>query len=144
MGEASSKRLLWAGSEPSAENVVLPTKRSASGVSTGATCTPASTSRRQTSTALYAPMPPETPRTTRGAGVPSVGLRRRLAGGRAFVLGRLLGGLGFLGGLGEPTLQRAQLGLRALGLGGQRVGVHPGVGGLGRGDLLERDRDRLA
>src|ERR1039458_6447337 len=96
MGEASSKRLLWAGSEPSAENVVLPTKRSASGVSTGATCTPASTSRRQTSTALYAPMPPETPRTTRGAGVPAVGIARRLAGGRAFVLGRLLGGVGCL------------------------------------------------
>src|ERR1039457_448675 len=110
MGEASSKRLLWAGSEPNAENVVLPTKRSASGVSTGATCTPASTSRRQTSTALYAAMPPGPPRATRGSWAPAVGIRRRLAGGRAFVLGRLLGGLGFLGGLGEPTLQRAQLG----------------------------------
>ncbi len=40
------------GSDASAENVTSPTNRVASSVRTGATCTPASTSRRHTSTAL--------------------------------------------------------------------------------------------
>ena len=40
------------GSEARAEKVTAPTKRVASSVSTGVTWTPASTSRRQTSTAL--------------------------------------------------------------------------------------------
>ena len=71
------------GSEASAENVTAPTKRVASSVSTGSTWTPASTSRRQTSTALYAAMPPETPRTapvvTRTSGQRSTGLPRSRA-----------------------------------------------------------------
>ena len=41
-----------AGSEANAEKVTAPTKRVASWVRTGVTCTPASTRRRQTSTAL--------------------------------------------------------------------------------------------
>ncbi len=56
-----------AGSDASAENVSAPTKRWASSVRTGETNAPASTSRRQTSTALYAAIPPETPRTIRCA-----------------------------------------------------------------------------
>ena len=52
------------GSEASAEKVTSPTNRVASSVRTGTTCAPASTSRRHTSTALYAAMPPVTPKTT--------------------------------------------------------------------------------
>ena len=52
MADASSHRLICAGSEPRASKVARPTNRVARSVSTGATCTPASTSRRQTSTAL--------------------------------------------------------------------------------------------
>ena len=52
IGEASSHRDRCTGSEARAEKVTAPTKRVASSVSTGVTCTPASTSCRQTSTAL--------------------------------------------------------------------------------------------
>ena len=52
MGEASSHTDVWVGSDPRASKVARPTKRVARSVSTGATCTPASTSRRQISTAL--------------------------------------------------------------------------------------------
>ncbi len=52
MGDDSSHSDLWAGSDASAENVTAPTKRVASSVSTGVTWMPASTRRRQTSTAL--------------------------------------------------------------------------------------------
>ena len=52
MGEASSHNDVCAGSEARAENVTAPTKRVASRVSTGITWAPASTSWRQTSTAL--------------------------------------------------------------------------------------------
>ena len=52
MGEASSHSVRCTGSEARAEKVTSPTKRVASSVSTGATWTPASTRRRQTSTAL--------------------------------------------------------------------------------------------
>ena len=51
-GMVPSHRLVWTGSEARAEKVTAPTKRVASSVSTGTTCAPASTSRRQTSTAL--------------------------------------------------------------------------------------------
>jgi hypothetical protein len=52
MGSGPSKREVRAGSEARAEKVSGPTKRVASSVRTGATWAPASTSRRQTSTAL--------------------------------------------------------------------------------------------
>ena len=80
IGSGPSNSDVRAGSDASAENVSAPTKRCASSVSTGATCTPASTSRRQTSTALYAAIPPQTPRTTAAAQ-----LGARLAG----IVGRL-------------------------------------------------------
>ena len=52
IGSGPSKSWERAGSEASAENVRAPTKRCASAVRTGATWAPASTSWRQTSTAL--------------------------------------------------------------------------------------------
>jgi hypothetical protein len=52
IGSVSSNSDVWAGSEASAENVVTPTKRVAPRVSTGTTCAPRSTRRRQTSMAL--------------------------------------------------------------------------------------------
>ncbi len=52
MGLASSHRLVCTGSLASAESVVRPMKCSAPAVITGTTCAPASTRRRQTSTAL--------------------------------------------------------------------------------------------
>jgi hypothetical protein len=52
MAETSSHTVVWVGSEPRASKVARPTNRVARSVSTGATCTPASTSRRQISTAL--------------------------------------------------------------------------------------------
>ena len=68
IGSGPSNSEVRAGSDASAENVSAPTNRCASSVRTGATCTPASTSRRHTSTALYAAIPPLTPRTTRRLG----------------------------------------------------------------------------
>ena len=53
-----------AGADARAENVVSPTIRRAPPVSTGVTCAPSATSRRHTSTALYAAIPPVTPSTT--------------------------------------------------------------------------------
>ena len=52
IGSGPSKSEVRAGSDARAENVSAPMKRCASSVSTGTTCAPASTSRRQTSTAL--------------------------------------------------------------------------------------------
>ena len=52
IASGASNNDVRAGSEASAEKVTSPTKRSASAVRTGATCADASTSRRQTSTAL--------------------------------------------------------------------------------------------
>src|SRR4029078_13424227 len=52
-------------SDASAENVGAPTRCVAPLVSTGMTYAPASIMRRHSSTALYAAMPPLTPRTTR-------------------------------------------------------------------------------
>src|SRR5579875_341002 len=59
-----SKSDVRAGSAARALQVSGATKRAAPRVSTGKTTAPRSLSRRQTSTALYAAMPPETPRTT--------------------------------------------------------------------------------
>src|SRR5271165_7296703 len=66
---APSHRPICAGSEAKASKVTLPTNRVARSVRTGATWMPASTSRRQISTALYAAMPAPTPSTTKGASV---------------------------------------------------------------------------
>ena len=52
IGDDSSHSDRCTGSEASAENVTAPTNFVASSVSTGVTWMPASTSRRQTSTAL--------------------------------------------------------------------------------------------
>src|ERR1700704_3955018 len=65
IGCSSSHNDVWAFSEPSASNVVRPTNRNAPSVNTGMTWAPSSTRRRQTSIALYAAIPPETPRTIR-------------------------------------------------------------------------------
>src|SRR5204862_7704457 len=65
MACSSSHNDVCAFSDPSASNVVRPTNSSAPCVNTGMTYAPASTSRRHTSTALYAAIPPETPRTIR-------------------------------------------------------------------------------
>src|SRR3981189_1611820 len=114
MGSGASSRDVRAGSGASAEKVTAPTKRWASSVSTGTTCAPASTRRRHSSAALYAAMPPVTPRTTRRprkdgrserSGDVGVAMRYRPAG--LLRLGRFLGvgalgaglGLGFVGRL---------------------------------------------
>src|SRR3954453_18723063 len=65
MACSSSHKDVCAFSDPSASNVVRPTNSSEPCVSTGMTYAPAFTSRRHTSTALYAAIPPETPRTIR-------------------------------------------------------------------------------
>ena len=65
IGLSSSHSEVCTGSLARAENVVRPTKCSAPAVITGTTCAPASTSRRQTSMALYAAIPPVIPRTMR-------------------------------------------------------------------------------
>src|ERR1700722_8092517 len=96
MGVAASHSDGWAGADANPENVTAPTKRVASLVRTGITCAPASTKRRHTSTALYAAIPPQTPKTIRGPGLPDAcsslairGIRcaRRLTCGRVLVLG---------------------------------------------------------
>src|SRR5690606_6436018 len=114
IGSGSSNSDVRARSDASAENVVSPTKRRAPRVSTGTTWAPPSTSRRQTSTALYAAIPPATPRTMRR---PSSKTRRP--------------GL-VVAGPGPGVLVR--LGALA------RAHHHD----LVAGDLLERDRQRLA
>ena len=63
MGDASSHKLVCTGSDASAETVTGPMNRCASSVMMGATCAPASTKCRHSSTALYAAIPPEIPRT---------------------------------------------------------------------------------
>src|SRR5262245_26369527 len=65
IGSASPNSSVCTRSDASAENVVSPTKRRAPLVMTGTTWAPRSTRRRQTSMALYAAMPPDTPRTMR-------------------------------------------------------------------------------
>src|SRR5437764_10791836 len=65
IGSGPSNSDVRAGSEARAEKVRGATKRTAPSVRTGITWAPASTRRRQTSTALYTAMPPLTPRTTR-------------------------------------------------------------------------------
>src|SRR5690242_7700923 len=99
----------------------------ASSVSTGATCTPASTSWRQTSTALYAAMPPHTPRTTRGTTQP-------LSGG----IGRLVARLGRDDGLDLGRFHGRGFG------GSDLFGIDALVHDLALSDFLERDRERLA
>src|SRR5689334_6369290 len=84
------------------------------------TCAPASTRRRHTSTALYAAMPPDTPRTIRlpssidGEGEPAL--------------------LGRLGAFGRRVTLGVSLGL----------GLGPDADDLVGRDLLEGDRQRLA
>jgi len=65
IGVGPSHRLVCTGSLARALNVVRPTNRSAASVITGMTYAPASISRRHSSTALYAAIPPVTPRTMR-------------------------------------------------------------------------------
>src|SRR5579883_1933874 len=174
MGEPSSHRLRWAGSEASAEKVTSPTNLVAAGVSTGTTCTPASTSLRHTSTALYAAMPPPTPRITwrrSSRPLPGTSVRppacprrpARLAGDRSLVdagrLGRIDRGGPGRHPTGRPLPSKVVEGCRLL-AGGAGHGllpdlvpdlVHrrlprlpPRVDDLAGGDLLERDRQRLA
>src|SRR5262245_7212809 len=130
MGAGDSNSVVRAVSEASAENVSAPTKRNASAVRTGATYPPASTSRRQTSTALYAAMPPLTPSTTRRP-------CRTVDGGAVIRATRALGsGLGGLDRLvGELDVGCDDL----IQLVGQRARLD-----LAHLDLLERDRQRLA
>ena len=114
---SSSHRLVCTGSLASADRVVMPRKCSAPLVITGTTWAPASTSRRQTSTALYAAMPPVTPRTMRlpaSMDVLDVGVS-----GDGVVAGLVGGGLVFGVGKLDP---------------------HDLVGG----DLFEPDAQRLA
>src|SRR3954453_1554297 len=103
IGVSSSHRLVCTGSLASADNVVVPRKCSAPLVITGTTWAPASTSRRHTSTALYAAMPPVTPRTMRlpaSMDVLDVGVS-----GDAVVADLVAGGLFFCGGkLGPDDL----------------------------------------
>ena len=61
----SSQSRVRTGSLASADSVVVPRNRSAPAVITGMTWAPASTKRRLISTALYAAIPPVTPRTMR-------------------------------------------------------------------------------
>src|SRR5437660_606324 len=65
IGSLSSHSEVRTRSDARAENVTSPTNRVASSDSTGMTWQPASTNRRHSSTALYAAMPPVTPRTMR-------------------------------------------------------------------------------
>src|SRR4051794_26215439 len=101
--------------------------RVASSVSTGITCAPASIIRRQSSTALYAAIPPETPSTTRRPRQTSAAA----TGGSARVVGR-----SGVTGLGELRL-RGERGELLL---GRQVPLDD----LADLDLLEGDRKRLA
>ena len=123
MGDSSSHSEVCTGSEASAEKVVVPTKCNAPSVRTGETWAPPSTKRRQTSIALYAAIPPVTPRTMRRPW--NAVMRQEWIGANAD--GSL--GLGLAGGF--------------CGLGvshGLDAHWHDLVGG----DLLEGDRERLA
>src|SRR5688500_16144806 len=114
MGLGPSNNEVCAGSLASAEKGRAPTNRVASFVRTGETKAPASTIRLHTSTALYAAIPPETPSTTRRPDSAPTGL----------------------GGVGVGS---------ALSVGFDLIdGLGPVIGDLGRRDLLEGDRQRLA
>src|SRR6056297_3455543 len=65
MGSSLSHNEVRTGSLANALSVVSPMNRCAARVMIGITWAPASTRRRATSTALYAAMPPLTPRTMR-------------------------------------------------------------------------------
>ena len=77
-GRRSTRRSAT-GLPDSAAQVGAPTNSSAAAVGTTVTSWPDSVKRRSSSQALYAAMPPETPRTTRGRS-PSRGTARRVAG----------------------------------------------------------------
>src|SRR6478672_9254842 len=117
------------GLPDSAAHVGAPTNSSAAAVGTTVTSCPDSVRRRSSSQALYAAMPPATPRTTRGrlpsgdaASVVVLVLSGSLAVGEGGVGGAGLGS-GLLGG----ELGRVDV------LAGQQVVV----------DLAQRDRERL-
>src|SRR5688500_10483598 len=131
MGSAPSNSDVRAGSDASAEKVTAPTNRSESWVSAGATCAPASTSRRQTSTALYAAIPPVTQRTPRRPRSATSMSSLVSAGGRSRSVGRRL-----LGGRLVAFTHADDLDLDVdLDLFDDRHGLD-----LARLDLLERDR----
>src|ERR687891_2436235 len=140
MGSSSWNSEVWARSEASAENVASPTNRVAPRVITGTTWAPRSTRRRQTSMALYAAMPPDTPRTMRRPSSMELSSGTDLGGpvGLAALAGLRLGGPDVGAGHCLEPLGAGLVGVFAGGLG--RVDEHD----LVAGDLLEGDGERLA
>src|SRR5689334_15538969 len=110
------------GLPDSAAQVGAPTNSSAAAVGTTVTSCPDSVNRRSSSAALYAAMPPETPRTTRVPAGPVMGLDLLLAERR--------GGVG--SGLHAGSL-----------FSGQRLGVDLLHGQEVLVDLAQRDREGL-